>query len=111
MSCPKCGSAETYRKDPRDWLVICDRCKYTFHKHPIKPVLKSEGYKHCGTPKGRYQVTVWFHPYLKFTYSYSISIAGGVLAGSGLPGHKTLFGCYGSPEKALEAGLEEVKNV
>lgn len=79
----------------------------------LMPVLAKEGY--CsGKPhgiKGRvpYKVTVWSHPIESDRYCYGVSLAGGIMAGSGTPGADTYFGCYSCPENALAAGLREVQ--
>lgn len=71
------------------------------------PVLEESGSKKVGNPKGEWRVTVWAHPKLADRYSYSVSIAGGVL-GNGIHGFPTLHGCYEDPETALSEGVKEV---
>ncbi len=77
-----------------------------------KPILERSGHKSSGNPCGEWKVTVWSHPSIKNRYSYSYSIAGGVLANP-CPideNDPSLFGCYVTPAEALRAGMEDVQS-
>ncbi|WP_445634603.1 hypothetical protein NSTC745_06425 [Nostoc sp. DSM 114161] len=71
------------------------------------PILEESGCKFKGNPRGEWWVTVWRHPHVENHYSFSASIAGGVMSG-GIPGDTLLHGCYGDPEEALQAGIKEL---
>jgi hypothetical protein len=69
------------------------------------PIIEECGYKGKGAPKGEWRVTVWRHKTKPNHYSYSCSIAGGLMqfeCGS------TTTGCYFRPEDALAEGIKSI---
>lgn len=81
-----------------------ERIDFDFSKNPI---IEECGYKFKGNPRGQWRVTVWPHPHIKNRYSFAAAILSGVMSG-GIAGHDLLHGCYGDPEEALQAGIEEL---
>lgn len=74
------------------------------------PILEECGYKSKGSPRGEWRVTVWRHPSKPGFYSYGCAIAGGVACGGedATLEEPTLFGCFQTPEQALEEGIKSV---
>lgn len=74
------------------------------------PILEECGYKSKGSPRGEWRVTVWRHPSKPGFYSYGCSIAGGVAVGGedATSEDSTLFGCFQTPEQALEGGIKSI---
>jgi len=61
-------------------------------------------------PRGNYFVTAWHCPINPTKYSFGISYRGGVAAFNEFEENPYVSGCYDSPDKALQAGINNVYN-
>jgi hypothetical protein len=109
MNCPNCGSDELYRKHPQDLKVWCDRCGYCFkEQQPQQPILSKQVWK-SKRLRGSYYITVWHcrsaRERYSFTYCYGSSLP---VQFNDFPDSPYLRGSYGTPQEALEAGIDEV---
>ncbi|RAM50996.1 MAG: hypothetical protein C6Y22_14185 [Hapalosiphonaceae cyanobacterium JJU2] len=79
----------------------------------IKPILQKSGNRldTDGHSPEQWLVVVYPHPVMKNHYSYGISIAGKPVKNPvPLGDNPHLFGCYGTPQEALSAGIEEAQH-
>lgn len=109
MKCPKCGSPETYRKNPLDLTVWCDACGYSFKdEQPQKPILSTKTYRKFA-PRGTHKVSVWYCPADSSKYSFSVTYGGGIAHFSEFQEDPFLSGAFDSPQLAMEAGIRWVR--
>lgn len=110
MKCPKCGSSETYRKNPQDLTVWCDACGYRFSdEQPQRPILSTNVRKDSSPRRGVHSVKVWLCPTDKSKYSFSVSYGTGIAHMQEFPEDPFLSGAFNTAREALEAGIRWVR--
>lgn len=110
MKCPKCGSAETYRKTKYDLVVNCDRCRHSWKTNQVaSPIAQFKLHKTRGLMKGSHYVNVWLCP--RDQSKYSFSLVYGAVASFPEPDYPEvpyLKGKFDTPQEAIDAGIKEI---
>lgn len=78
-----------------------------------KPIITQEVKKPIAEQAGEgWHVAVYYHPVVKARFSYQLTMDRRVrLNPSPVDDqHSNLFGCFGTPQEALEAAMEEVED-
>lgn len=109
MNCPKCGSGDTYRKNPQDLTVWCDACGHSFRDNqPKRPIVSTKVYKKLA-PRGTHNVQVWLCPTDPTKYSFCITFGVGIAYMGEFSSDPYLSGAYITPQLAMEAGIRWVR--
>lgn len=109
-NCPNCGSNETFRRNPAAKVIHCDRCSYSWVATQVQsPVLQKTIWKSKGGLRGRHHIDVWLCPADPVKYSFALRYGASLpLRWDEYPEDPYVKGCFDSPEKAIEAGIEEI---
>ena len=110
MKCPKCGSEETYRKNPGDLTVYCDRCGHSYTASQTqKPVSQKTIWKSKGELRGKHHIDVWLCPVDTAKYSFALRYGASLpLRWDEYSEDPYVKGCFDTQELAIVAGIEEI---